>query len=67
MRACISFYPTYYWIEMSSTPEKESISPTEVESQIKTPVKGSPPPERVNPLDNWQRPTGWRFYLIYVG
>ncbi|CAO3670746.1 unnamed protein product [Umbelopsis ramanniana] len=52
---------------MSSTSEKESISPTEVESQTKTPVKGSPPPERVNPLDNWQRPTGWRFYLIYVG
>jgi hypothetical protein len=52
---------------MSSKSEKESISPTEVESQTKAPVKGSPPPERVNPLDNWERPTGWRFYLIYVG
>jgi hypothetical protein len=31
----------------------------------------SPPlekiPSRVNPLDDWERPTGLVFYLIYVG
>lgn len=47
----------------------ESKTQRDEESQIES--KGadtaSPVKERVNPLDDWERPTGLKFYLIYTG